>query len=294
MSWGVEDARGSELVNRAASPITNRSRAGSRATPRIVRPAAILAALLAFAPVSVHAQSGPAGDFTAPDTVSLARGPFSTMSMRLDKTPLHLNVLSLRLRLDLETAERLRRLAAGRSYSENLADSIARTVVDVRDAWARIRFARSVGLGQFLDGILGNVRKAWKAGIIERSDYNHMKKNLRRWFAFLRRRGIRKGDQLLYRVRSGSLRTIFMTADGRVLLDQTDRGRSPPRILMGSYFAPDSDFRRPLIESLFASAGRRVSRLPSGRAAVGGAPFDQGSGARTVTCSATARMAGAE
>ncbi|MGH7552989.1 MAG: hypothetical protein ACREMQ_08145 [Longimicrobiales bacterium] len=54
----------------------------------------------------------------------------------------------------------------------------------------------------------------------------------------------------IYRIAGETLHTRYRDAQGNVLLDQVDVGAAPRRAVLGSYFAPRSDFRRPLIRSL--------------------------------------------
>lgn len=190
------------------------------------------------------------GQSLALDTASLATGAFARMHALLEKTIFRVDVLRLQLRVDSPTASRLAQLAAGRDYSESLADSVADVVLRSPDAWARIRFERDIGLGRFVDGILENVKAAERAGIIGPADVEHMQVSLPVWFDFLAERGVLEGDELWYRMRPDSLRTIYKAVDGSVLLDQTDEGAAPTRILLGSYLAPGSDFRERLVRSL--------------------------------------------
>ena len=67
----------------------------------------------------------------------------------------------------------------------------------------------------------------------------------------LRERGFERGDRLLYRVRASSLRSVVVNEKGKILVDQTDPGRESGRVVMASYFAPNNDFREPLLRSLF-------------------------------------------
>ncbi len=224
------------------------------------RRAAACAVMPLFASWGAAAAQAPSTATASPtavpamDTTSLASGPYSEMSALLEKTIFKVDVLTLRIRVGRSAAARLDRVLRGRRYSDALADSVAEIMVSANDAWARIVFERGVRLGQFLDGVLGNVRKAWKAGLIEAADYERMSAMLPVWFGFLEDRRIREGDRLLYRIRQESLRTIYIGVEGAVLLDQTDLGASPPRILLGSYFAPGSDFRKALVRSLLAES----------------------------------------
>jgi hypothetical protein len=71
------------------------------------------------------------------------------------------------------------------------------------------------------------------------------------WFDFLGERGIWEGDEVFYRIQGDTLRTIYRSADERILLDQTDVGPASRLSVLGSYFVEGSDFREGLIKSLF-------------------------------------------
>jgi hypothetical protein len=186
------------------------------------------------------------------DTASLAAGPFATMSTRLEKTIFRVDVLDLTLRFGPETAGRLETLV--RARPPGVEDSVARAAVETRDAFARIVFLREVRLGPFVDGVRENMRKAREAGILAPEAYDAIAAALPRWFAFLEERRIRKGDQILYRIRDDSLRTVFLGGDGHVWLDQVDVGPERRLAVLGSYFARGSDFRDGLVRSLLEAA----------------------------------------
>lgn len=189
------------------------------------------------------------------DTTSLASGRYASMRTLLEKTIFRVDVLTLDLRFDHETAQRVESLARGRRHSQALADSIADVALHSQDAFAQIEFQRDVSLRQFVDGIRENMRRAQKTGIISRQAYDAISEGLPRWFAFLEKRRIQKGDRVLYRIRGDTLRTIFQAGDGALLLDQTDVGPERRLAVLGSYFAPKSDFRDGLVKSLFENEG---------------------------------------
>ena len=134
-------------------------------------------------------------------------------------------------------------------------DSIGAAALASRNAWARIRFERDVALSQFLDGVMEIVGRALEAEIVSQVEYDRLDANLPRWFGFLRQRRIQDGDQLWYRIRGDTLRTLYIGVAGEVLLDQTDVGPGPRLAVLGGYFAPGSDLRDGLIKSLFESPG---------------------------------------
>lgn len=205
----------------------------------------LLVAWLAAFPELASAQSSPV------DTTGLGTGPHARMHMLFEKTIFQVDVLTLDVRLGRAETARLDSLVTGREYSRALADSAAAVALGARDAGAHIVFKRDVSLDQFLDGILDNLGHAREAGIVSRADYETIAAGLPRWYAFLRERGIRDGDQMLQRVRGDTLHTVFRGVDGTVLLDQVDVGPERRLSVLGGYFAPESDFRKGLIRSLF-------------------------------------------
>ena len=184
------------------------------------------------------------------DTTSLGQGPYSSMHTLLEKTIFKVDVLTLDLRFGPEITARLAAQAEGRRYSSALADSLAAIALGARDVWARIRFKRGVSLDQFLGGIYQNMRRALRAGIIGQEAHDTITAGLPRWYGFLAEDGISKGDEMFYRIRGDTLRTIYRAASGEVLLDQVDVGPERRLSVMGGYYAPKSDFRKGLIRSL--------------------------------------------
>ncbi len=178
-------------------------------------------------------------------------GPFSEMSALLEKTLFKVDVLTLQVRVSEGTAAELARLVRGRKYSNELADSAAALVLRERDAWARIEFQRGVSLKQLVDGIRDNMKKAVEAGLLEEEDFATITAAMPVWFGFLEMEGASRGDEILYRIRGDSLRTVYRTVGEEVLLDQVDVGPERRMSVLGSYFAPGSDFRKGLIRSLF-------------------------------------------
>ena len=220
----------------------------SRGTRRVV---AVLA-LISVGGLPAAAQRAPAAaQLPAMDTASLGHGPYAEMHTLLEKTIFKVDVLTLEVRVGEASARRLEELIGDRSYSSALADAVAEVAIHTRDAWARIEFKRGVSLDQFVNGSRDNMRRAREAGIITPEDYQLISEGLPRWFAFLDERRIHKGDQIVYRIRSDTLRTQFRAAGGEILLDQTDIGPERRLSVLGSYFARRSDFRKGLIKSLF-------------------------------------------
>jgi predicted transcriptional regulator len=201
--------------------------------------------LIALGPGVAASQSVPA------DTIDLATGPYSEMRMLLQKTVFKVDVFTLRVRFDPETAARLEALASGRRYDSSIEDSIANVAIHAKNAWAVIEYLRDVDLSQYLDGVRKNMRRAVEAGLLSGEDYDMISSQLPVLYALLRERNIHRGDRIYYRIRGDTVRTFYRGRAGDTLLDHIAIGPERRLAVMGGYFAPMSSFRHHLIESLF-------------------------------------------
>ncbi len=184
------------------------------------------------------------------DPPGLGEGAFQQMSALLEVTVFQIDVLTLTVRVDSDVGARLRALVEGESYSEALADSVAAVILETDDAWARQVFHRDVGFGRLIGGIRETVERAAEAGFVTREYSRQFADALPELFGFLEETGAGEGDQIIFRVRADSLRTIYRTVDGRVLMDQIGVDAEGRRASIPSFFAPGTRFRRRLVESL--------------------------------------------
>ncbi len=173
------------------------------------------------------------------------------MRMLLEKTIFQVDVLKLDVWLGAEASRRIERLLEQQDRSGELEDTIARIARDARDARVELEFVRNVSLGRFVDGIRDDLEKVYEAGLISQADYAEISSNLPIWFSFLDERGLKEGDRISYRIQGDTLRTRYVSVDGRELLDQTDVGAANRLAVMGSYFVRGSSFRDKLLDSLF-------------------------------------------
>jgi hypothetical protein len=197
------------------------------------------------------AQSMAEGSLPSLDASDLAQGPYSSMHMLLQKTFLKIDVATIEVRVDNPTQTRLAGLAAGKPYSEALADQLAHMTVAAQRAVVQMKFKRDVSLGRWIDVVRENLEQARKAGLIDRGLEQKVGGELPSSFAVLKSRGYQKNDRLLYSVQAGKLRTVVFSASGQVLLDRDDLDPAVTKVVLASYFAAGSDFRDPLLRSLF-------------------------------------------
>ena len=185
------------------------------------------------------------------DTVSVGLGPRARACMLLERTIFQVDVLTVDLRLGSGTADEIRRLVEAGAAR----DSIATAAIRSQDAWARIRFVRNVGMNQFLDGVRADLARVVEAGLIDRETFDSISRNLPRWYSFLEDRGVRDGDELLYRVRGDTLHSGYRTPSDEWLLRQTDVGQERRLAVLGSYLVEGSSFREGLLDSLVSESG---------------------------------------
>jgi len=197
-----------------------------------------------------------AGSLMAADSLpslnakDLARGPYSSMHMLLEKTILNVDVLTLDMRFSKTTQDRFTELARGKSYSRDLEKQIAEVAINADRAVVQLKFERDVPLEKWMDVARENMAQAKSAGLISVKLQKQVSDSIPRTFAAVKDRGFLKGDRIVYDVRPGALRTILVTVDGKVPVDAASSEASVPRVVLASYFAPESEFRELLVRSL--------------------------------------------
>jgi len=192
-------------------------------------------------------------DGTLPSLESrdLGQGAFSAMHMLLQKTFLKINVATIDVRVDKPTQTRLSGLATGKAFSDGIAEQLTHVVVGAERAVVQMKFKRDVSLDRWMGVVRENLEQTRKAGMIDAGLEKRVSQGLPESFAALKSRGYEKDDRLVYDVAPGSLRTVVFSGSGQVLVDRVDQDPGVRKVVLCSYFAPGSDFRDPLLRSLF-------------------------------------------
>lgn len=181
----------------------------------------------------------------------LAQGPYAYMHMLLQKTILRINVATIEVRVDKAAQAKLATLATGQAYSDALAQQLAPIAIATQSGVVEMTFKRDISLSRWMGVVRENLEQARKAGLIDAGLEKRVGDGLPQAFAALKERGYEKGDRLVYAVAPDSLRTVVASAKGQVLIDRVETDPGTRRVVMASYFAPGSDFREPLLKSLF-------------------------------------------
>lgn len=204
--------------------------------------------MTAVASLDGRAQAPAAADAFDPD--GLGQGPYQEMSALMEVTIFNIDVLTLTVRVAPRTGERLRALTEGRRYSDELADSVAAVILAAEDLWARQVLERDVGYGRMLGGMRETVEKAAEAGYVTPEYVAGFAARLPELFGFLEADGAKEGDEIFFRIRGDTVRTLYRSAAGDVLLDRSVVDPEARRSSIPGFFAPNTRFRKRLVESL--------------------------------------------
>jgi hypothetical protein len=186
---------------------------------------------------------------TLEEPVPRDQAPFgngTVLKTVFEKTFLGVNVLRLELHVDQATTAALQKLPAGPGH----ADGVAAGIIEAPEAWVRMEFLRSVSQSKYFGGIRQNLAKAREAGLITRDHEQRINTQLPKWYDFLAKRGVKKGDVLVYWIRGTVMKTTYYAADLTILFNYTQEDPEARHGVLGSYLAPGSDFREGLIKSL--------------------------------------------
>ncbi len=191
------------------------------------------------------------GPLPSVEARDLGQGRYAYMHMLFQKTILRINVATIEVRVDKPAEARLAALAQGQKYSDALAQRLAGVAIGAQRAVVEMKFKRDVGLSRWIGVVRDNLEEARQAGLISSDLERRVGQGLPQWFAPLKERGYLKGDRLIYAVEPDSLRTVVVSMAGQVFVDRMEKEEGTRKVVLASYFAPGSEFRDPLLKSLF-------------------------------------------
>jgi hypothetical protein len=220
---------------------------GSAGRP-IRRPSlAALALLAGMSAVPICAAEGATPSLDSPE---LAQGPFAAAHMLLEKTIFGIRVADIDVRFDRPAQSRFAELSHDQPYSEALEGRLAAVAIGAGHAVVQMTFLRDIPFQRWLGGVRDNLGQARAAGLITAQIERRVGDGIPDLFATIRERGYQKGDRLIYAVTPETLRTVVVSAGGRVLVDTSDGNPGVRRVVLASFFAPQSDSRQPLLRAL--------------------------------------------
>jgi hypothetical protein len=184
----------------------------------------------------------------APD---LAQGPYSHMQMLLEK--FYVDVATVEVRVDKPTQTRFAELAKGQSYSAKLEQDLAAYAFGAQRAVVQTSFKMSISFSNWIGVLRDNLKQARKAGLITADIEKRIGQDLPQRLAGLKDRGYEKDDRFIYSVTPHAVQVAVFSKSGQVLANFTEKDMGARRAVMACFFAPNSDYRKPLLRSLMGA-----------------------------------------
>ena len=174
----------------------------------------------------------------------------------LEKTLFEVDVLRLQLILDEQTGRDVEKILGGAKLTRDLENAAADRYLEARSADVTVELLRPVTYEQLIEGFSKTQERISSFGLFDEATGEAIAKDTMSRFAFLRERGMEKGDLIQYVLRGDSLYSIYTRADGAVELNDIRVGQERRLSLLGGYFVPKTNFRDRLIDQLFDCIAR--------------------------------------
>jgi hypothetical protein len=204
--------------------------------------------MAAFLAIALSGALAFAADAPSLGGSGLAAGALSSMHMVLKKYVFKVGTIEVKVGPAVQ--EKFKQVLGGKPYSPALEGELAKIALGADRAVIQFQFARSVSLDQWLDGVRESLAAAEKAGLVSSEVRKQVSEALPAWFEPVKARGYKEGDRVLYDIGPSGLRTVAVTRDGQLLVDRTEAGIDKGQIVLASYFAPGTEYRKPLLSSL--------------------------------------------
>jgi hypothetical protein len=181
----------------------------------------------------------------------LDNGPYSELRMKYEVTFMKFDIAYVGAKLPGDVGHEVGLLVQGKEYSKELGGEVAALLLDSESVLLSMDFLRDSGIDKFMKGHQRNLDAAYKTEIITEAEKEKILLGIEQDMAPIQERGVKKHDQVYYRIDGDQVRTVYIDAEGEVLIDVTHVSASWARGLTGSFFCRESKFRKKLIKPLF-------------------------------------------
>jgi len=182
------------------------------------------------------------------------RGPRDACCRELhylyEATILQIDVMRLRMRVDDMTVAALQGVVQSGPRSAAREREVAGHYLAAREATLDMEFLHGVSGETFLEHTLKALRELVADGTVTQEEADTLARDLDERFGFLVAAKVRPGDQLRYELVADTVVTTYRRGDA-VLKAERVTGKRHRNYVLGSYFAPSSDFRRGLLDQVF-------------------------------------------
>ena len=176
---------------------------------------------------------------------------FAQFDYLLEKTMLKVDVLRLLLSVDERTAGRVATVVKGKERNRELEQSVVAQYLQAATASVKMSFQMGISYDRFVGSAEKTSKNLAKQGFLDKAAADMVTRDMAARFAFLQDRGIQEGDHLYYALRADSVRSRFVTVEGDTLLNDLRVGPERRIMLLGSYFAPKTNFHDGLLDQVF-------------------------------------------
>ena len=181
----------------------------------------------------------------------LDSGPYAKLRMKYEVTFMKFDIAYVGAQLTSELGREVGLLVEGKEHSKELGAEIGELLVAADSVLLSMDFLRDAGLDKFMKGHQRNLDAAYKTEIITEAEKEEILLGIEEDMAPIKERGVKKHDQVYYRIDGDQVRTVYVDAEGAVLIDVTHVSPSWAEGLKGSFFCLESKFHKKLIKPLF-------------------------------------------
>jgi len=161
-----------------------------------------------------------------------------------------INAMRLQVRVDPAAASAVETLVRGSKRSSRLEQDVARLYQAASDATFDMEFLVGVSGGTFVSNTVNAIRELGRDGTLSEAEADRFSREARDRFDFLHAVRVRPGDRLQYLVVADTVTTTYRRGEAVLKVDRQVDARARD-VILATYFAPSSDFRRGLLDQVF-------------------------------------------
>ncbi|MFC1531641.1 hypothetical protein ACFL5T_05295 [Gemmatimonadota bacterium] len=215
--------------------------------------ASFVAALTTVGPVCPGGPCDQEVPASVTDTVpnlygGVGEGPHARLRFFFEVTFMKIDIAWIEAYLDPGTASVARRVA-GEDYSKGRARALEMALLDGDPMLLRMELARGGGAGRFIGATRDNLQAAVECGSMGQTTFDELWPYLEELLSPVDRRGMEKGDAILYRIDESSVRIVYLGPAGEIIVDGSYEGAEAARGFVGSFICRESAFSENLIRS---------------------------------------------
>lgn len=163
---------------------------------------------------------------------------------------LKIDAMRLQVRVDQPTAGAVEALVRGAKRSSRLEQDVARLYQAAGDATFDMEFLVGVSGATFVSNTVNAIQELGRDGTLSEAEANRFSREARDRFDFLHTTRVRSGDRLQYQVVADTVTTTYRRGETVLKVDRQVDHRARD-VILATYFAPSSNFRRGLLDQVF-------------------------------------------